>query len=175
MFMLVTGGSGSGKSAFAEQQTVGLEREKRYYIATMQCLDEESRMRVQRHRKMRAGKEFCTLECPADLHRLALPEPGSALLECMSNLTANEFFDGNAHTPEETAKKILEGVALLRGQCRHLVVVTNEVFSDGGVYDASTRDYIACLGQVNRALAASADCVAEVVYGIPVPVKGGWV
>ena len=103
MFVTVTGGSGSGKSAFAEEQILKFPEKNRLYIATMVCFDEESRQRVKRHRKMRKEKHFDTLECPTDLQKLAL-EPGStALLECMSNLTANEFFDGKAHTPQATA------------------------------------------------------------------------
>ena len=35
MMILVTGGSGSGKSAFAENCVVSLGSEKRIYIATM--------------------------------------------------------------------------------------------------------------------------------------------
>lgn len=171
MFMVVTGGSGSGKSAWAEQQVLKLGEQKRYYIATMQCADEESRRRIERHRRMRAGKHFQTLECPADLERLFL-EPGStALLECMSNLTANEFFDGKKHTPQETAAKIMTGIERLKGQCANLIVVTNEVFSDGAVFDEWTTQYLECLGSINCAMARMADCVAEVVYGIPVILK----
>lgn len=174
MFMVVTGGSGSGKSAFAEEQLTRLESGGRYYIATMQCADEESRRRVLRHRAMRADKHFHTLECPVGLSELALPSPGSALLECMSNLAANEFFDGGRHTPEETADKILLGLRRLKAQCRHLIVVTNEVFSDGCAYEKETRQYLECLGSINCAMSQEADCVAEVVYGIALPVKGGW-
>ena len=56
-------------------------------------------------------------------------------------------------------------------QCRHLVIVTNEVFSDGNVYDSETMEYIRCLGMINAALAGMADQVIEVVCGIPVPLK----
>ncbi len=168
MFAVVTGGSGSGKSACAEELILSLGERKRYYIATMQARDEEGRARVRRHRAMRADKRFETIECPADLETAAV-EPGSAvLLECMSNLAANEFFDGSSHTPEETAQKILAGLEKLRGQCKDLVVVTNEVFSDGMDYDAGTRAYLECLGRINCAMARRADRVIEVVCGIPV-------
>ena len=58
MMILVTGGSGSGKSAFAEDCVVSFGKTDRIYIATMYPFDEESRKRVQRHRKMRQGKGF---------------------------------------------------------------------------------------------------------------------
>ena len=55
MMILVTGGSGSGKSAFAEDQVVSFGEAERVYIATMFPFDEESKKRVQRHRNMRSG------------------------------------------------------------------------------------------------------------------------
>lgn len=57
--------------------------------------DEECHRRIARHRQMRAKKGFETLEVPYALQQLELTEPmqsGCALLECMSNLVANELF-----------------------------------------------------------------------------------
>ncbi len=42
---------------------------------------------------MRADKHFETLERYTDLAGLEVPEDSILLLECMSNLTANEMFD----------------------------------------------------------------------------------
>lgn len=168
MFLVVTGGSGSGKSFYAEQQILALGEQERFYIATMRCADAESERRVQRHRAMRAGKRFETLECPVNLAGLSLPQGSVALLECMSNLTANEFFDGRRHTPRETADRIMLGVRKIRDYCSHLVVVTNEVFSDGVDYDEQTLQYLQCLAMVNCDMAREADRVVEVVYGLPV-------
>ena len=56
MMILVTGGSGSGKSAFAEDCIVAFGNARRIYIATMYPFDEESRKRVKRHQAMRQGK-----------------------------------------------------------------------------------------------------------------------
>ncbi len=63
MLAVVTGGSGSGKSAFAEETVLSFGPAKRIYIATMHPFDEESHKRMARHRKMRAGKGFETVEC----------------------------------------------------------------------------------------------------------------
>ena len=43
MMHLVTGGSGSGKSAYAEQQVLAAGDAPRYYIATMMPYGEEGR------------------------------------------------------------------------------------------------------------------------------------
>ena len=49
-------------------------------------------MRILRHRQMRAGKGFETVERYTDLKGLKLDPDSVVLLECMSNLTANEMF-----------------------------------------------------------------------------------
>lgn len=173
MMMVVTGGSGSGKSAYAEKQILQFGVMPRYYIATMENRDAESQKRVDRHRAMRADKKFVTVECPYDLQEVQMEQEGAVLLECMSNLVANELFvkDGMSHM-EQTVEKIMHGIQILKTQCRHLVVVTNEVFSDGLQYDEWTREYIRCLGMVNQNLSELADQVVEVVYTVPVMQKG---
>lgn len=50
MLVVVTGGSGSGKSAFAEETVLSFGEARRLYIATMQAFDEESHRRIRRHR-----------------------------------------------------------------------------------------------------------------------------
>ena len=53
-----------------------------------------------------------------------------------------------------------------------MVIVTNEVASDGITYDPGTDQYIRLMGLVNRRLGACSHRVVEVVYGIPVVWKG---
>ena len=174
MLTLVTGGSGSGKSAFAEDRVLSFGEAKRIYIATMHPFDEESHKRIERHRKMRAGKGFETVECYTGLKKVRLPESDKdrvVLLECMSNLAANEMFEEQgAH--ERTVEEILSGLENLMEQAAHVVIVTNEIFSDGCRYDAETVRYIRLLGNLNIRMAEEADAVTEVVYGIPIRRKG---
>ena len=89
------------------------------------------------------------------------------MLECMSNLTANEIYqEGGAG--DNTVKAILNGIHHLLEQAGNLVVVTNEVFSDGITYDPETEKYLEKLGAINCQMAQIADTVTEVVYGIPI-------
>lgn len=172
MMILVTGGSGSGKSAYAEERVLSLGEGKRIYIATMYPYDRESLRRVERHRAMRAGKGFDTVERYTDLKGISLPEGGIALLECMSNLVANEMFQEDG-AGEGTVEAVLEGVRQIRSRLSHLVIVTNEIFSEAVSYAGETELYQKYLGEINQSLAQMADEVWEIVYGIPVPVKGG--
>ncbi len=171
MLILITGGSGSGKSAFAEDRVLSLGEAQRIYIATMHPFDEESKKRIARHRKMRAGKGFETIECYTGLKEVQVPEGSVVLLECMSNLTANEMFEEqSAHA--DTVPEILEGINNLQKQAAHVVIVTNEIFSDAQIFDKEMDSYLEYLGRINQRIANFANEVVEVVYGIPVYLKG---
>lgn len=58
MITLITGGSGSGKSAYAEKAVMEFGELNRIYIATMYPYDKESYKRIDRHRKMRAREKI---------------------------------------------------------------------------------------------------------------------
>ena len=208
MITLITGGSGSGKSAYAEKYICHASNEKgckeKYYIATMQVFDAEGQRKIDRHRRLRAGKGFITIEQPRDIQNAVsklqsencLKTGRLALLECMSNLVANEMFPPvdasdtkeaevkkealdepeNMRNYDNTiislvSKKVLKDVSILSENVAELVIVTNNVFEDGVCYDESTMNYIKAMGIVNRGLAAMAESVVEVVAGIPVAVK----
>ena len=216
MLILITGGSGSGKSSFAENKIAEFrdrllsmaspdsQQLNMCYIATMQVYGEEGRKKVERHRRLRAGKGFITLEQTVDVDQCLerrkqrvedikpcpeaecfssevgnqLPtrdssEPAAiALLECMSNLVANEMFslDG-IRSEEEVVEKVSREVLTLAEKLDALVIVTNNVFEDGIIYNNSTMAYIRALGRINQAIAAEADEVWESVAGIPVRLK----
>ena len=172
MMTLVMGGAASGKSEFAEQLILQSGILPRYYIATMQPFDEECRLRIEKHRQMRAQKRFETIECYTGLADLHLPQKGAVLLECMSNLVANELYSP-AGSGDGAESAILRGVDRLLPQCGDLVIVSNEVFSGSSGYQGDTIRYLRLLARVNRALAARADRVCEVVCGVPVYHKGG--
>lgn len=167
MFAMIIGGSASGKSALAERWAASLPL-PRIYLAAMQVLDEESRARVERHRAMRAGKGFETIEAPTALWNTDLPAGATVLLEDLSNLLANEMFSPEGGGSEAA----LRGVQSLLARCDNLILVTNEVFSGGTDYAGETEDYLAELAWLNRALAAEADTVVEVVCGLPNVLKG---
>ena len=173
MIVVVTGGSGSGKSEYAEGIVTRFaegEGLKLYYIATMRPFGDEGRRRVERHRKLRAGKGFETVERYTDLKGLELEDRTAVLLECMSNLAANEMFEPGG-AGERTVEEILDGVDALARQCRHLVIVTNDIFSDGITYDEMTSLYQERLGRINQEIVKMADQAFEVVCGIPIVLK----
>lgn len=174
MLILVIGGSGSGKSEYAEQRCMELDAGQKVYLATMDAGDAESRERIERHRRMRSGKGFETLECFTHPEQAALPPGKTVLLECLSNLAANEMFSPSGRgDAAQTADAILSFVRDAACRQKHLVVVTSQVFSDGISYGDETERYLRCLAQINAGVAALADEVTEVVHGIPLRIRGG--
>ncbi len=171
MMTLVIGGAASGKSEFAESLVLTAGDHPRYYIATMQPFDNECRARIRRHRQMREEKRFETLECFVKLEQVTLPRKGIVLLECMSNLAANELYSPDG-AGDDAAAAIQRGIRCLKRQCEELIIVSNEVFSGGLDYEGDTLRYLRVLADVNRMLAKEADAVYEVVCGIPVCHKG---
>lgn len=202
MLHIVYGGSASGKSSYAESFAMSLQGDGRLlYIATMYPykwntteLDPETIQRIERHRAMRADKWFDTVECYRHVEHIVAKRQDVLLLECMSNLLANEMYleqdsddGGLAETMSEVektgvgmsetlspvSKKIVQALVNLSTRVQDVVIVTNDVFSDGGslTYDESTREYVKNLAEINCALAREAATVTEVVCGIPVIVK----
>lgn len=180
MITLVIGGSGSGKSAYAESLLEGVPQ--KYYLATMLVENEESKKKVERHQMLREGKGYVTIEQPRRLDLAADKirqyrkwcetegdKPAGALLECVSNLTANEMFQPEGmRMPRAVADDIISGISAVSAAVEMFVIVSNNVFEDGIEYDAGTRDYIKAMGMINETLAQMADRIVEVVAGIPV-------
>ena len=192
MITLVTGGSGSGKSEYAEGLILDSPCSRRFYVATMIAYGKEGRDKVDRHRMLRRGKGFITIEKPRNVGEVMVGEyetdlsPSSRtgralLLECVSNLAANEMFKegtGKTEAGEQQggpiqclSHKIAEDIISLAGQVQDMVIVTNEVDRDGICYEPETMEYIRLMGCLNQKLASAADRVVEVVYGIPVLLK----
>lgn len=172
MLILVTGGAASGKSAHAERLLCDCAPSSRLYLATMQSFGAAAQARIARHRAQRQGKNFETIEHPLDLAGLVLHRRyDGILLEDLGNLLANEMFapDGAG---DAAFGSILAGIEHLQDCCETLVVVTDEIFSDGVDYPSETARYIRDLAALNRALASRADAVYESVCGILLPLKG---
>lgn len=190
MVELVIGGSGSGKSEYAESRVMALARAcpslKKYYLATMIPYGKEGKERIERHKNLRKGKGFITLEHPFPSGDLEIKEKGIVLVECLGNLTANEMFssrkpgghDGvleveTAEPVEVVTKNTVSWLEELikNPLTEHCILVTNNVFEDGIEYDESSRSYMKALASINIEIAGVADRVTEVVCGIPLVLK----
>lgn len=167
MICLIIGGAASGKSAFAERLVTGMPG-KRIYVATMEPVDAESRDRIEKHRAMRAGKGFETIECFRDLASVSFPKGCVALVEDLVNLTANEIYHPNGGGE----RAVLQGIEKASAVCGSLTIVTGEIFSGGSSYGAETVSFLRTMARINREVAKRSDVVVEIVCGRPNLLKG---
>ncbi|MBQ7263668.1 MAG: bifunctional adenosylcobinamide kinase/adenosylcobinamide-phosphate guanylyltransferase [Synergistaceae bacterium] len=177
MFVFVSGAARSGKSAWAERAAVALAGAgPKVYLATARVEDEDMARRVERHRAMRAGKGFVTIERARGMMEiLALVEPGATvLLESLSTWAANETFlpDGGIVGARAVEREILASVMALRARVRHLVIVSDDVSMDGARLDGPTEGYVRLLARLHVALAREAGAAVEVSCGLARWAKG---
>ncbi|MBR0309113.1 MAG: bifunctional adenosylcobinamide kinase/adenosylcobinamide-phosphate guanylyltransferase [Mogibacterium sp.] len=169
MTILIIGFPNSGKSALAEQMAMEMsEAENRIYLATMIPFGNDGKERVKRHRSMRAGKGFLTVEAPFDIRETllkALPgtiriEDSVILLECLSNLAANEMFERRS-SESDIEQRILADIAGLGRAARDLIIVSNH-FENDGTFDEETLKYAAFMDELNDRLEHIVDRVIRV-------------
>lgn len=178
MIQFVYGGSGSGKSEFAENLVLSHATDSRFYLATMQVYGEEGKERVLRHKKLREGKGFVTIEQTCDIQNavseinLNKADSSIVLLECISNLVANEMFKIDGIVEKNiVVEKIKNDLNIFISKIKYIVIVSNNIFDDGIEYDSDTKNYMEALGILNEYLVKISDEAFEVVAGIPIKIK----
>ena len=183
---MVTGGSASGKSEFAENLCISLASSKKiaplFYLAS---LDRESGgdtlLRIKRHREERKNKGFVTLELPRIPENFSLPPSSIALLEDLGNLTANIIFNP-LYLPKKSERTfktfteiVSQNLSRVFSQASDAVVVTNDVFLSSDFLPQSRSPelelYIQVLAAVNNNVASASDQTYRVIAGIPLPLK----
>jgi adenosylcobinamide kinase / adenosylcobinamide-phosphate guanylyltransferase len=176
MTTLITGGSRSGKSAFAQQLAEGLGQ-SRLFIATCPCIDPEMDERICRHRHDREGRGWKTAEEPLLLaERLGSVSTGTVvLLDCLtlwvSNLMHAAAQRGDELNEDQVAALAAQlGAAASRHQGR-MVIVTNEVGFGIVPDNPAARRFRDLAGRCNQVVAAAADEVFLVCCGLPLRVK----
>jgi len=167
--ILITGGTRSGKSRYAEQrarETGG----RSVYVATAEANDEEMAQRIAEHRKRR-GNRWRTIEEPLELTQALLAERGKtdcALVDCLTLWISNLLLRGDDKYASQRVKELIEKLPQLDF---HLVLVTNEV-GWGIVPDNSlARKFRDLAGWTNQLVAQAANEVILMVAGVPMIVK----
>lgn len=170
--ILISGQAGSGKSGYAECRLSKLSGQPKIYVAMSPVTDEEMRARVRRHQAMRAGKGFITVERERDLSGVNLPAGASVMIESLTAWVANVMFaDGEIRDGGHVVSEILGDLRGLCGRVRDVVIVSDDIFSDGGGYDFVTEEYVKALAELTVRIADVADEVVEVIAGMPITYK----
>ena len=165
--ILVLGGAASGKSAFAEGLLDGVT--PRVYIATAQAFgrefDGEMTDKIAQH-KTRRGADWHTIESPRGLAKAIETAPkGAILVDCMTMWLAN-IMDADMDG------EIAAFLHVFETSEKRLILVSNET-GLGIVPDSPlARRFRQSQGELNQALAVRADCVIQVIAGLPLVLKG---
>lgn len=181
MITLVTGGTRSGKSGFAEKLAAGTGLEV-VYVATARAGDDEMRERVRRHRERRPA-DWHTVEEPVHLAWILKQHAQKRrciVVDCLTlwltNLILADHADGGEVAVIEPGKTfveeradVLETLPKLLG---NIILVSNEVGTGIVPLGALNRFFVDETGRLNQAIAERADRVYWMVAGCPVLAKG---
>ena len=168
MLIFITGSSKSGKSSYAETRLESLSGSVKIYIAASRVTDDEMKERVILHQERRKDKGFVTVECECDLDRVNIPEGADVMIESLTAWTANEMFrDGSINDSAYVIEKIHSELEAIRQKAMNLIVVADDIFSDGITYDALTERYMKTLAELEIMIASYADEVIEIFSGMP--------
>lgn len=165
--ILITGGSRSGKSSYAEQLALSLS-DAPVYLATARIWDDEFRERVRRH-KERRGPQWTNLEEEKylSLHDLS---GRVVVIDCMTLWATNFFFDLDSDVDAALAALKAE-FDRFTNQDATFLFVTNEIGMGGVSDNAVQRHFTDLQGWMNQYVASHADEVILMVSGIPVKIK----
>lgn len=180
---MVTGGSRSGKSEFAEN--LCLENGKRLgYIATAEVYDQEMKLRIEAHQNRR-GRVWTNFEEPLDVYSLLkrIQDEDFVLLDCLTMLIFNNMFRFREDFDEISSEEwtLIEGSLLsqmeqlfsaMKAHPSNYIIVTNEIGLGIIPEGKLSRLYRDIVGKVNQKLASISDEVYFVVSGIPMKIKG---
>jgi len=183
MIHFVLGGARSGKSRFAEKQTLLLARQQNkqaVYIATATAIDDEMTDRIIQHQNDRVSKgdKWQLIECPLTLaQQLMNEEQGDCvyLLDCLTLWLNNQLFSRQKNSSEEQQlhlkAEIKTLITALMNLNADIVIVSNEVGLGVIPLGESTRLYVDYCGWLNQQVAEISQQVTLVTAGIPLTLK----
>ena len=165
--ILITGGTRSGKSRYAEQLALSLSAAP-VYVATAHVWDEEFRERVRKHQERR-GPEWTNIEEERHLSRHDLTGR-VAVIDCITLWATNFFFEQEqVETAFEALKREFD---LFTAHDATYIFVTNEIGMGGISENDVQRRFTDLQGWMNQYVAQRADKVVLMVSGIAVKIKG---
>jgi adenosylcobinamide kinase/adenosylcobinamide-phosphate guanylyltransferase len=188
--ILVTGGSRSGKSTFAQQLAESLS-ETRIYLATCPVIDGEMADRIEKHRRDRQDRRWQTIEEEIDLAGALgqgvregqrkgegekQQEEGVILVDCLTLWINNLLYQAErrgASLSEEDIVAASQEVLQAARSCEGTVIFVSNEVGLGIVPDHfSGRLFRDLAGRCNQVFAREADAVVFMVSGIPMWIKG---
>ena len=177
MTCFISGGAKCGKSTLAQNLTVALANGgKHYYVATMISSGKEDDERIRRHIADRGGMGFETVECFRNIMDtlVTADRSGTFLVDSVTALIQNALFpvEKNYEMDLEAAARCADELVEFSYTVRHVIFVSDYIYSDAESFSESTEMYRKCLADIDRALAQVCDTVVEVSAGQYIVHKG---
>ena len=174
--LLVTGGSRSGKSAWAQTRAEEIPG-PRIYLATCPVIDAEMAERIRKHREARQGKGWETLEETIDLTGVIRRhgDGRTILVDCLTLWINNLMYEREKQGGLLTEGDIVEQCRDVADACRSargtVIFVTNEVGMGIVPENETARRFRDIAGRCNQEMAGAADGVTLLISGIPLQIK----
>jgi adenosylcobinamide kinase/adenosylcobinamide-phosphate guanylyltransferase len=175
--ILITGGSRSGKSTYAQRVAESFSG-TRTYIATCPVIDKEMDDRIRKHKEARQSASWQTIEEVTDLAGALRRSKGSqvTIVDCLTLWVNNLMYEAEQekrYLDEEVIGTKCEDVV---GVCSDLtgtvIFVTNEVGMGIVPENPVSRLFRDLAGRCNQIMAGHADVFIFMVSGIPLYIKG---
>jgi len=182
MIHLVLGGARSGKSRFAEADTLRQAQclnKQPVYIATATAIDGEMVRRIAKHQEDR-GDSWQLKECPLALAELIeeLSSHDSVyLVDCLTLWLNNQLYrlESDKLSKGELERQLSSGIErlclALENAKANITLVSNEVGLGVIPMGETSRLFVDYCGWLNQAVAKVADKVTLVTAGIPLVIK----
>lgn len=175
--VLITGGSRSGKSTYAQNVAESISG-SRTYIATCPYIDEEMEERIRKHKESRRASSWQTIEETVDLAgalRIS-KESQVILIDCLTLWINNLMYAaeqrGEIFSEEKISTLNEEIIQVCRDLPGTVIFVTNEVGLGIIPDNPLSRLYRDVAGRCNQIMAGYADTVIFMISGIPLIIKG---
>lgn len=174
--LLVTGGSRSGKSAWAQTRAEEIPG-PRLYLATCPLIDAEMAERIRKHREARQGKGWDTIEETIDLAGTIRRhgDGRTILVDCLTLWINNLMYEREKQGGLLTERDVVERCHEVADACRSaggtVIFVTNEVGMGIVPENETARRFRDIAGRCNQEMARTADAVTLIVSGIPLQIK----
>ena len=168
MIELVVGGARSGKSAFALSRAEALGGSQNF-VATATPWDSEMASRIKRH-QLERGPEWALRECPLHLAQLAseFKTGDTVLVDCLTLWLTNWLCGENPEGWQDEQDQFLAAVG---ESDANWVLVSNETGMGIVPEGKLSRDFRDLSGWMHQAVAAVADSVTLVMFGLPQKLK----
>ena len=168
MIEFIAGGARSGKSAHALARARKLGGHL-VFVATAQAWDPEMEARIQRHREER-GDAWDLQECPLHLGELVqtFSQGDTVLVDCLTLWLTNWLCGDNPSGWEDEKNRFLENICQSDA---NWILVSNETGMGIVPEGKLSRDFQDLSGWLHQDVAAAADKVTLVMFGLPQQLK----